>query len=95
MITREEAKKKLWSSGSINTLSKVECDSIINEVFDSLEQHIKSLEAQLSNKEQLTCEGCVHLKQLTDEYGNYTMCGIPIENCSRRLVDRYIAKDTQ
>lgn len=43
-MTREEAKQKLWATGSINTMSKVECDNILNEVYDDFENR--------------TCESC-------------------------------------
>lgn len=33
-MTLKEAKQKLWATGSINTLSKVECDNLLNEVYD-------------------------------------------------------------
>ena len=43
-MTREEAKQKLWATGIINTMSKVECDNILNEVYDNFENR--------------TCESC-------------------------------------
>ena len=36
-MTLKEAKQKLWATGSINTLSKVECDNLLNEVYDDFE----------------------------------------------------------
>ncbi len=33
-MTREESKKKLWNTGNINTLSKVECNALIDNIFD-------------------------------------------------------------
>lgn len=48
MITREEFNASI-DSGFFD-------DAI--EYVDRLEQHIKSLEAQLANTEQLTCDGC-------------------------------------
>ena len=33
-MTKTEAKQKLWATGSINTLSKVECDNLLNEIYD-------------------------------------------------------------
>jgi hypothetical protein len=45
-MTKKEAKQKLWACGNINTLSKVECDNILNEVFDDFESR--------------TCESCRH-----------------------------------
>lgn len=36
-MTREETKKDLWSRGSITTLSKVECNDILDNLFDYFE----------------------------------------------------------
>ena len=36
-MTREEANQKLWATRNINTLSKVECDNILNEVYEDFE----------------------------------------------------------
>jgi hypothetical protein len=35
MITEEEAIKRLWNNKSINSLSKVECDNLIKEIYKS------------------------------------------------------------
>jgi len=43
-MTREESKEKLWATGRINTLSKVECNELINEIYDDFESR--------------TCESC-------------------------------------
>lgn len=66
MITREEAHKYMWDKnnecpsmrwGNHLTIRNY-VDLMIDDIYDSLEQHIKSLEAQLSNTEQLTCKDC-------------------------------------
>ena len=36
-MTLKEAKQKLWATGSITTLSTVECDNLLNEVYDDFE----------------------------------------------------------
>lgn len=65
MITREEAenKAKLIMKHYGNWMMDLgkypgSLEDLINEVYDSFEQHIKSLKAQLANTEQLTCESC-------------------------------------
>jgi hypothetical protein len=35
MMTREEALSRLWDNKSVNSLSKVECDTLIKEIYDS------------------------------------------------------------
>ncbi len=37
MVTRKESKKDLWACGNINTLSKVECDAIIDKIYNDLD----------------------------------------------------------
>ena len=41
-MNREEAKKKLWATGKINTLSKVECDKLIDEIYDDYDTEVVS-----------------------------------------------------
>lgn len=36
-MTKEEAKQELWATRNINTLSKVECDNLLNKIYDDLE----------------------------------------------------------
>jgi predicted ATP-dependent serine protease len=36
MIGRQEALDRLWSNKSVNSLSKVECDNLIKEIYKSL-----------------------------------------------------------
>lgn len=75
MITREEAKM------------------VMDELFDQqdqLRQYIKSLEAQLVNTQQLTCEGCI--------YDTDDGCMLyPVGLCCTRfdMIDRYEPKDTK
>lgn len=60
--------------------------AIIDELFDQqdqLQQHIKSLEAQLANTEQLTCDGCINKPNIGDNYDD--ICGY----CSRFYSDHY------
>lgn len=83
MITREEAKK--W-----NRLSTV-FEHHIDKIYNSFEQHIKDLEAQLINTKQLTCDECAYDDST---YG----CQCPF-NCTRSLdddtKDYYTPKDQQ
>ncbi len=53
-MDRDEAKKGLWSTRNINTLSKVECNSILDAVYDDFESR--------------TCENCKHYNNMC-EYG--------------------------
>jgi hypothetical protein len=36
MITEYEVLDRLWSNKSVNSLSKVECDTLIKEIYDSI-----------------------------------------------------------
>ena len=47
-MDREEAKKKIWDNKSINTISKVECDLVIDEIFDE--------------QEGKTCDYCIYFR---------------------------------
>lgn len=66
MITREEAlSDKPFIQAECEKCDYVDLyynDSaykrMINQIYDGFEQHIKSLEAQLANTEQLTCKDC-------------------------------------
>jgi len=48
-MTREEAKQKLWATGKVNTLSKVECDNIINELCDDFDEEVEEYVERMSN----------------------------------------------
>ncbi len=49
-----EAKESVWSNRSINSLSKVECDSLINKIYYEFEAQIAELTKPKS------CGGCGH-----------------------------------
>lgn len=82
MITREEYETVL-KNGNV-----AECIIASGAYISSLEQHIKSLEAQLDNTEQLTCIGC--------KYYDATMYVEYCDGCKRNenILDFY-TKDTQ
>ena len=54
-MTREEAKKKLWATGNINSLSKVECDNILNLVYDDFKKEKESLKKEYYIKGSDAC----------------------------------------
>ena len=45
----EKAKQKLWATAKINTLSKVECDHLIDEIYDDFKSR--------------TCKHCRYLNR--------------------------------
>ena len=45
-MTKEQAKQKLCVAGKINTLSKVECDFLIDKIYDDFEH--------------ISCDGCIY-----------------------------------
>ena len=62
-MTREDSKKKLWATGNINTLSKVECDSLIDKIYDNFDEKTRYYEDMLDEQENEICENCKHLKK--------------------------------
>lgn len=81
MITREEV---------INGYMINEKHVIAEMLYDTItkyEHRIKSLEAQIANTEQITCDGCKH---------EGVDCTSIFRVCARRLYkDYYEPKDTQ
>jgi len=51
----EEAKQRLWATGKINTLSKVECDHIIDEIYKDTPENIR-------------CDGCIHKPDIGENF---------------------------
>lgn len=45
-MTLEEAKQKLWATGKINTLSKVECNELLKEVYSDFKIELEEAKAQ-------------------------------------------------
>lgn len=87
MITREEF------DFNFNRLGYVGKAEVAKLYINSLEQHIKSLEAQLANTGQLTCESCVFcgedcavLEMIIAQFG------FEVENC---ICPNHTQKDTQ
>lgn len=91
MITREEAKKCMDFDSNAERMSTKRNNALIDKIYDSFEQHIKSLEAQLTNTEQLTCEGCRHKYTLMVD--NNAPCGQCAVN--PYIINHYNKKDTK
>lgn len=77
--TQREASNKLVSV----LVEMVKVNEAIKEL-EALQQHIKSLEAQLANTEQLSCDGCTHEKQSSPLFIHCLGC-----NRAKHLKDKF------
>lgn len=59
-MTIDEANKKLWSCGNIDTLSKVECGQIIKEIYIDFESR--------------TCSNCKYFIRGEDSMDDMAFC---------------------
>lgn len=83
-MTKEEAKQKLWPTGNINILSKVECDKILEETFNHFEEQILELETantdlhnQIIMIENRTCENCKYCLEDSNNTDVWLECRKP------------------
>ena len=59
-MNREEAKKRIWENKSINTISKVECDAVIDDIFDDAKKK--------------TCDYCMYFRHNRSINAGYIFC---------------------
>ena len=65
-MDREKAKKQIWDNKSINTISKVECDEVIDQIFDALGESTCAYCMYFTHNE-LTSTGYIYCDKLEIE----------------------------